>query len=124
MIVHRDRQDALGVRLSDHVVVEYGADVLGRRYPILGTDQGRLVLLTDDVHAKLDAFIADEDRRPRNKFPHFVLALAAERAIQSISGITTRGLAHRYSASSDRERKSRLEKRFALTTRHCHHTPS
>ena len=41
-----------------------------------------LVLLADDVHAKLDAFIADEYGRSGDQFPNFMLALSAERTEQ------------------------------------------
>ena len=47
------------------------------------TTLGGLVLLADDVHAKLDALIADEDRRPGNELAHVMLALSAERAVES-----------------------------------------
>jgi hypothetical protein len=43
------------------------------------------MLFTDNVHAKLDAFIADEYRRSGNELAYLVLALAAERAIQRVS---------------------------------------
>src|SRR5690606_450910 len=41
-----------------------------------------LRLVTDDVVAQLDAFVADEYRRPGNQFADFMLALAAEGAVQ------------------------------------------
>ena len=34
--------------------------------------------LANDVIAKLDAFVADEYRRPGNELPHLMLAFAAE----------------------------------------------
>ena len=46
----------------------------------------RLVLLADDVHAELDAFIADEHGRPGDQLPHLVLALAAEASSRGCSG--------------------------------------
>ena len=55
------------------------------------THQLCLVFLADDVHAQLDAFITDEDVRACDKLAHFMLALAAEGAIQGIFGITGTG---------------------------------
>src|SRR6185312_17094697 len=52
--------------------------------------------LADDVHAQFDAFIADEYGRPGDEFAHFMLALAAERAIERIFGVAF-GLGHRFS---------------------------
>src|SRR5262249_26386184 len=43
-----------------------------------------LVFLADDVHAQLDAFIADEYRRAGNKLADLMLALAAKRAVKRI----------------------------------------
>ena len=50
------------------------------------------MLLADDVHAQLDAFIADEHGRAGNELAHLVLALAAERAVEGVLGIAR--LAH------------------------------
>src|SRR5262249_45351640 len=38
----------------------------------------------DDVHAELNAFIADEHRWAGDELAHLVLALAAERAVESV----------------------------------------
>jgi hypothetical protein len=56
-----------------------------------------LVLLADDVHAQFDAFVADEHRRSGDQLAHLMLALAAERAIERVLGITAAvaDLAHR-----------------------------
>jgi hypothetical protein len=56
----------------------------------------RLVLLTDDIHAEFDAFIADEDGGPGDKLADLVLRLAAERTIECILRVA--GLAHGHSA--------------------------
>jgi hypothetical protein len=40
------------------------------------------VFFADDIHAQLDAFIADEHRRTRDKLADLMLAFAAERAIE------------------------------------------
>jgi hypothetical protein len=43
--------------------------------------QRGFILLADDIHAKLNALVADEYGGTRNQLAHFMLALAAERAI-------------------------------------------
>jgi hypothetical protein len=52
------------------------------------------VLFADDVHAELDAFIADEHGRARDELTHLMLALAAEGAVKSVLGIAAAGLGH------------------------------
>ena len=84
VVVDGDRQHALGVVLADHVGIENGADFLGRRHAVARLHQGVLVLLPDDVHAQLDAFIADEHGRAGNQLANLMLALAAERAIEGV----------------------------------------
>lgn len=74
--------------LADHVFIEDLDDVLGRGNAVAGLDHRGFVFLADDVHAQLDAFIADEDGRSGDKLPDFVLALAAERTIQGVLGVT------------------------------------
>ena len=94
MVVDRNREDLLGVVLADHVVVEDATDFLGCRNPVAGLHERRLRLLANDVHAQLDAFIADEHRRAGNQLPDLVLALAAERAVQRALGVVAASLAH------------------------------
>ena len=96
VVVNRHRQDPLGMILADHVVVQDLADLLRGRNPVAGLHQVRFVLFTDDIHAKLDALIADEDRRTGDQFTNLVLGLATERAIEGIFRIA--GLAHAYSS--------------------------
>jgi len=43
-----------------------------------------LVLLADDVHAQLYAFIADEHGRPSDQLTHLMLALSAERTVEGV----------------------------------------
>ena len=95
VVVHRDRQHLLGVVLADHVVVQHLADLARRRHAVARLHQVRLVLLADDVHAQLDAFIADEHGRAGDELAHLVLRLAAERAVQGVLRIA--GLAHAHS---------------------------
>ena len=94
VIVHRDRQDLLRMALADDVIVQDLADFLRRRNPVARLDQRGFVLLADDVHAELDALVANEDRGTRDQFADFVLALAAERAIQRVLGVARADLTH------------------------------
>jgi len=86
VIVHGDREHLLGVALADDVVVEDLADLLRRRDAVARLDQRGFVLLADDVHAEFDALVADENRGTRDQLADFMLALAAEGAIQRVLG--------------------------------------
>src|SRR6516164_11156879 len=94
MIVDCDREDLLGVVLADHVVVEDLSDLLRRRYAVLRFHQRGLLLLANYVHAELDAFVADEHGRAGNELAHLVPALAAERAMELVRGLSIADLAH------------------------------
>ncbi len=102
VVVDRDREHALGVVLADNVVVEDLADVLGRRNAVARLDQRGLVLFADDVHAQLDAFIADEHGRAGDELTHLVLALAAERAVEGVLRIAAAGFGHTLSVTDER----------------------
>src|SRR3546814_7426358 len=83
MIVHRDRQHALGGVLADDISVEMLADFERRRHrAVLARGDPALDLFADDVVAQLDAFVADEHGRPGNQLADFMLRLAAEGAIE------------------------------------------
>ena len=92
--MNRDRKHLLGVILADDVVVEDLADLLRGRNIVARFPQQGLVLLADDVQAKLDAFVANEDGRPGDELAHLVLALAAERAVERVLRIAAANLAH------------------------------
>src|SRR4249920_951728 len=94
MIVDGDREHLLGMVLTDDVVVEDFADLLRGRDTVARCRQRGLVLLADDVHAQLDALGANEDRRPSDELAHFVLALAAERAVERVLRFAAANLAH------------------------------
>src|SRR6476660_2199957 len=91
--MNRDRKHLLGVVLADDVVVEDLTDLLRGRNTVARFTQ-QLVLLADNVQAKLDAFVANEDGRPGNELAHLVLALAAERAVERVLRIAAANLAH------------------------------
>src|SRR5690606_22595027 len=88
IVVHGNGQYALGVRLPDDVVVQDLEDFLRSGHTLARLHPRGLVLLADDVHAQLDAFIADEYRRARDQLADFMLALAAEGAVQRVLRIT------------------------------------
>src|ERR1700688_1759113 len=90
----RDREHLLGVVLTDDIVVEDLADLSRGRNLVARFRQRRLVLLANDVHAKLDAFVTNEDGRPGNELAHLVLALAAERAVERVLRIVAANFAH------------------------------
>ena len=94
MIVDGDREHLLGVVLADDIVVEHLADFPRRRNAVARFDQRGRVLLADDIHGQLDAFVANEDDRPRDELARLVLALAAERAMERILGIAATDFAH------------------------------
>src|SRR5271163_3660679 len=98
MIVDRDRQNALSLGLTDHIVVEDLTDFARGRDAVLAFDERGLALLADDVHAQFDALIANKHRRAGDELADLVLALAAERAIERIFGVAF-GLGHRFSPS-------------------------
>ena len=80
VVVHRNRQRALGGLLPDHIVVQIGLD-RGRRWQIaarlLGIrDTGRII--PDDFIAQVDAFVTYEDRGPGDELLHFMLAFPTE----------------------------------------------
>mmetsp|Transcript_1279 Transcript_1279/g.2539 ORF Transcript_1279/g.2539 Transcript_1279/m.2539 type:complete len:328 (+) Transcript_1279:930-1913(+) len=87
VIVNGDREDPLGVGLTDHVVVQHAADLQRSRHAVVALQPGALGLFPDDVHAQFDAFIADEHRGARNQLAHLVLAFPTERAIKRVLGI-------------------------------------
>src|SRR3984885_7055607 len=94
VVMDGDREHLLGMALADHVVVQDLADFLRRRNPVARLHQRGFVFLANDVHAELNAFVADEDGRARDQLPDFVLALAAERAIQRVLGVAGANLTH------------------------------
>ncbi len=96
MVVHSHSQDLLRALLTNHVLVEDAADFLGSRQ-LLRCALGLcfLHLLTDDVIAKVDALVTDKNRGAGNQLAYFMLAFAAERAIEQLAGIlAVAGVSH------------------------------
>src|ERR1700730_17942891 len=94
VIVNRNRQHLFGMVLADNVVVEDLADFLRGRDAVARFHQRGLVLLADDVHAKFDTFVADEDGRSGNELAHLVLALTAKRAVKRVLRIAAADFTH------------------------------
>src|SRR5207237_3414683 len=92
-------EHALGVVLADHVIVEHLANIARPGNPVARLDQSGFVLLADDVHAELDAFIADEHGRAGDQLSDLVLALAAEGAVERVFRIAAAGFGHRHSVA-------------------------
>ena len=84
VVVHRNREHALSVVLAYDVGVEDGADFSGARHAVARLHEGVLVLLADDVHAQLDALVADEHGRAGDELADLVLALAAKGAVEGV----------------------------------------
>ncbi len=88
VVVHGDREHALGLLLADHVIVEDLADLLRGGHPFRGFQTRAAGFLADDVHAQLDALVADEHRGAGDQFADLVLAFAAEAAIEGVLAVT------------------------------------
>ncbi|MPM84548.1 hypothetical protein SDC9_131621 [bioreactor metagenome] len=87
VVVDRHGQRALGLLLTDHIIVEIGLDFGGRRQiaaTFLGVG-GRL-FVANDLIAQVDALVADEHGRAGDQLFDLVLAFAAEGAIQILFG--------------------------------------
>ncbi len=96
MVVNSHCEDFLRAFLTNDVLVENAADLLGRRQFLRAAlGLGFLHLLADDVIAQVDAFVADKDRGAGNQFAYFMLAFAAKRAIEQLAGIlAVAGISH------------------------------
>src|SRR5690606_31131441 len=96
MVVNRHGQDLLSALLTNDVLVENAADLLGRRQLVRAAfGLSFLHLLADDVVAQVDALVADENGGSGNQLAHFVLALAAEGAIKQLAVVlAVAGISH------------------------------
>src|SRR5690606_4425690 len=96
VVVNRHRKRALGLFLPDYVVVEKRLDLGGYGKLVAhGIARGFLGFFQDDVVTQVDAFIADEHRRPGDKLAHFMLVLATEGAMQGFIVTRTFSFGHR-----------------------------
>ena len=87
VVVDRNREDLLRVPLTDHIIVKDFPDLERCRDTVPRLHQRGFVLLADDIHAQLNAFIADEHGRAGDELANLVLALAAERAVGRIDAV-------------------------------------
>ena len=79
MVVDRDREHALGLLLTNHILVEDLVDFRGDgQIGIIALGAGLLNFLADNIVAKVDTLIANKHRRARDQLAHLILALAAE----------------------------------------------
>src|SRR5215831_3681046 len=110
VIMDRDREHLLGVILADDIVVENFAYLFRGRNAVARLRQRGFILLADNVHAQLDALVADEYGRAGDELAHLVLALAAERAMERFLGFAAADLVHlrtptRYNSSQPQPRR-------------------
>ena len=78
MVVDFDSKLLLRFILTDDVLIQESfdlgrlgkVDVFGRRFVVL--------IFVDDVLTNADAFVTDEDGRPRDQLPNVILALVAK----------------------------------------------
>jgi hypothetical protein len=77
-VVDRHREYLLGAVLADDVLIEHLANLVRLGQLVARPVGSILQLFADDVVAQLDAFVADEYRRPRDELADLVLTLAAE----------------------------------------------
>src|SRR5260370_20218235 len=89
-----DREHLLGVILTYDIVVKNLAYLLRGRNAVARFRQRGFVLLADDIHAQLDALVADKYGRAGDELAHLVLALAAERAMERFLGFAAVDFAH------------------------------
>ncbi len=83
VVVNRDRKNTLRAVLTDDVIIERGFDLSWLRNFFRRTCWTFLLaFFSDDVVTKLDAFIADIDRRSCDQLLHFALVLTAEGAAE------------------------------------------
>jgi hypothetical protein len=86
MIVHRNGQGFFGVLLADAIKVKMPFDGrgFGNGEPGLAFLILDLKFAVEDVFAKDDAVVADENARPGNELAHFRLRFAAEAAQRDV----------------------------------------
>ena len=93
VVVHGHGKHPLGAFLTDHVIIQRGLDFLGLGQTLVAAVTGLFLdLFADDVVTEIHTLVADKDRRARDQFANFVLALAAERAVQQFAVVALSGV--------------------------------
>ena len=112
MVVDGDGQDLLALRLADHVLVQLGHDVAGRRdllEELLGRPATTLFLLEDRL-AQVNALAADVDVAGTfDQRPHVPIALPAERTKRVLLRRTTAPSASARISSSGHNHSFRID---------------
>jgi hypothetical protein len=85
MVVDGHGQNLLGAILANHVLIKRFLDLFGAGQAVTAALGVFLDFLPDDVVAKIDAFVADKNGRACNQLADFLLALAAEGAVQQLA---------------------------------------
>ncbi len=90
MVVYSNRQDLLGSLLANNVLIQDRTNLYRRRQLLItALSLTFLHFLTNDVVAQINALIADKHGGAGNQLAHFMLALAAEGAIQQFAVVVT-----------------------------------
>jgi hypothetical protein len=85
VVVDSDGEGSLGALLPDHILVEDLLDPMRLGKLVTRTLGAILELLPNDVVAKLDALVTDEDGWTGDELTNFVLTLPAERTVKKFS---------------------------------------
>ncbi len=94
VVVHGNRQHPFGHRLPDHVIVQNITDVFRGRHTIGGFQPRGFGFLADDIHAKFDTFVTNEDSRTCNQLAHLMLTFATKAAIKCVLAVAARSISH------------------------------
>ena len=90
VVINRYGQHLLGTLLTNHVLVKDRADFYRCRQLLLAAfSLAFLYFFANDVVAQVNALIADKHGGAGNQLAHFMLALAAEGAIQQLAVVVT-----------------------------------
>ena len=94
VIMNSDREHFFGMILTNNIVIEDLAKFFRCRDAVTPFHQRGLILLSDDVHAQFDTFVADVGSWTGDELAQLLLALAAEGAIERFPGIAVASLDH------------------------------
>src|SRR5262245_10579865 len=91
MVVDCDRQDFLGVLLTNDILVKLSLDLL--RFRELALTNALAFLrrrpLIDDVDAQQDALVTDIDLGTSDQFPNVLMVFSAERATKLLMSLSS-----------------------------------